>query len=181
MIKKYNILYIIVICLAVLSMTGCSNLNNKQVAINPDELVFREKFEDSLSDLMLDYANIERKDAAELEAMFDHVRERFEKGGHLDNRLKYILLLTLSDQEFFDRDKALDLLKEWPETGQLPQSINSFRKILIMRLEEESRLKKSVNQLYQQLENEKVKSKMLQKKVDDIKDMEKSLIRRNLP
>lgn len=177
--KTYNIFF--VICLAVLLIMSCSNINNRSAVLNPDELIFKEKFEDQLTSVMLDYASIEKKSAAEMAAIFDFAKEQFENGNGTDHRLRYSLLLTLPNQKFYDREKALTLLKEWPETERLPQTVNSFRKILLMRLEEEQHLKKSVNHLYHQLENEKMKYKMLQKKVDDIKDMEKSLIRRNLP
>jgi len=179
--KIYNINLYIIISIAILSIIGCSTIEEKQVITKPDELIYREIFENQLNALMLDFASLEKKNNTELEAIFNNVKEKFENDKNNINRIRYILLLTLPDQKFYDADIALSLLKEWPETELLPPSLESFRNLLIMRLEEELRLKRIVKQLFHQLANEKLRSEMFQKKIEDIKDMEKSLIRRNIP
>ncbi|SFL38863.1 hypothetical protein SAMN05216302_10754 [Nitrosomonas aestuarii] len=177
----YNIIIFIIIVIAILSITGCTTIEKKQAIIKPDELISRELFENQLSDLMHDYASLEKKNNTELEAIFNNVKEKFENDNNNINRIRYILLLTLPSQKFYDTNIALSLLKNWPETERQPSSFESFRNLLIMRLEEELRLKRMAKQLFHQLANEKLKSEMLQKKIEDIKDMEKSLIRRNMP
>ncbi|SER34479.1 hypothetical protein SAMN05421690_102033 [Nitrosomonas sp. Nm51] len=181
--KKINkVLYTIFFFIVILASTGCSNIEKQQIIINPDELVSREAFEDQLSNIMLDYASIiAQQNDKKIEFTFNNVKQNFERDDSHDNRIRYILLLILTKQKFYDLEKALSLLNDWPETRQLPVPLDSFRKILIMRLTEELRLRKLVNRLSHQLANEKLETEMLHKKINDIKDMEKSLIRRNMP
>ncbi|MCP5244376.1 MAG: hypothetical protein H6940_13290 [Burkholderiales bacterium] len=172
---------IFLLVVIILMLTGCSNIKKQRVVKNPDELVSREIFQDQLSNVLQDYADIEQQSDIELELTFNTVKQKFETNDNLDNRIRYILLLVLTEQKFSDLEKAYSLLNDWPENEYLSTPLNSFRDILIMRLEAELRLRKVVNQLSNQLANEKLKSEMLQKKINDIKDMEKSLIRRNMP
>ncbi len=151
---------------------GCSNMptNSQNKAV----------FQDQLSTLMLDYASIENLQADELKTVFNSVKEKFLKEEKSDDRIRYILLLVLPEQEFYDRNAALSLLNEWPNIEQQPTSIIAFRSILIKRLAEEKRIHDIVNNLSRQLRHEKQQTDTLQKKINDIKDMEKKLIRRNI-
>ena len=149
-----------------------ATVNEKAVRKDPQKNQFNK--------LIHEYIHFEQKDNAVLEKDFVSAKEKFELDNNSHNRFKYILLLTLPNQKFSDQTSALALLKKWPEDKQLPASMQRFRKILIMRLEEETRLRNQIRNLTYQLANEKMNAETLQKKIDDIKNMEKSLIRRNL-
>ncbi|MCP5244571.1 MAG: dihydrolipoamide acyltransferase [Burkholderiales bacterium] len=166
--------------LTVLSITGCGSLEkNLLVSINEDRIL-EDANDDQLNNLMHEYIHFEQENNTVLEQYYLSVKENFELDNNYHNRFKYILLLTLPNQKFNDHASALDLLKNWPHEEQMPASMQSFRKFLIIRLEEEARLKNHARHLTHQLANERMNAETLQKKIDDIKNMEKSLIRRNL-
>ena len=178
--QKISYTFLVFILLNPVIITGCNNFDKKQPIIIYKELPSNEVLEDQLNNLMLEYASIMKKETVELEKIYLHAKEKFEIDSSTHNRFRYILFLILSNQNFYDRDKALTLLTNWPESEQLTLSSESFRQILIMRLTEEIRLRNQVRDLSHQLANEKLNAEVLQKKIDDIKNMEKSLIRRNL-
>ncbi len=136
---------------------------------------------DQLSILMLDYANVAKMDSSELEAVYEAAQEKFLNEKKDEDRIRYILLLSLPNTSFHNRDAALTLLKEWHDIEQQHASFISFRNMLITRLEEEERINNRANRLSQQLTIEKQQTELLQNKVNGIKDMEKTLIRRNIP
>lgn len=160
------------ILLLTASLVGCSNMPT-----NPQD---KKVFQVQLSTLMLDYASTENMQADELKTLFNSVKEKFLNNKMDEDRIRYILLLALPEQEFYDSNAALSLLKEWPNIEQQPTSIIAFRSILIKRLAEEKRIHDIVNNLSRQLRHEKQQTDTLQKKINDIKDMEKKLIRRNI-
>jgi len=134
-----------------------------------------------LDALMVDYAHIEKMDSSELNALHEFSKQRFLDKQEDEDRIRYILLLSLPNTTFYNRDVALTLLKEWNGIEQHPLSFISFRNMLITRLEEEERIDKITNRLSQELTTEKQQTELLQKKVNGIKDLEKTLIRRNIP
>jgi len=134
-----------------------------------------------LDALMLDYAHIEKMESSELSALHEFSKQKFLDKKEDEDRIRYILLLSLPNTTFYNRDVALTLLKEWHGIEQQPLSFISFRNMLIARLEEEERIDQITNRLYQELTIEKQQTELLQKKVNGIKDLEKKLIRRNIP
>lgn len=178
--KQINSILFILIVLTILSITGCSSLG-KNLPVSIHEKWIPENItEDQLNNLMHEYIYFEQENNTVLEKTFLSAKEKFELDNNYHNRFRYILLLTLPNQKFNDQALALDLLRNWPQEEQLPASLQSFRKFLIIRLEEEARLRNHVRNLTYQLANEKMNAETLQKKIEDIKNMEKSLIRRNL-
>ena len=178
--KQINSILFFLIVLTVLTITGCGSLEkNLLVSIN-EKRIPEDTNEDQVNNLIHEYIHFEQENITVLEENFLSAKENFELDNNYHNRFRYILLLILPNQKFNDQARALRLLKNWPQEEQLPASMQSFRKFLIIRLEEEDRLKNHVRNLTYQLANEKMNVETLQKKIDDIKNMEKSLIRRNL-
>jgi len=173
----YNKLHLII--LLNMLLTGCSSLPT-----DPDwrfgKLLTPVASQDRLSVLVFDYASFEEMDSKELEDKFEVVKKAFLNKNRSEDRIKYILLLTLPGEKFYDRNAALNLLKEWPEIEQQKSDIISFRNVLITRLEEEERMSVIADHLSEQLKLEKQRSEVLQRKVEAIKAMERKLIRRNV-
>jgi len=94
------------------------------------------------------------------------------------NRIRYILLLSLPNADFRNISDALRLLIEWPQDEQQLTSMAIFRKLLTQLLTEQQHLTSTVRNFSEKLKAAEEDSEKLRKKVDDIKDMEKSLIRR---
>ncbi len=166
-------------------LTGCSNMQintplfpDKSPPHVNDKIQLNGKIQ--LNSLMLDYAHVQNMHASELDTIFEAAQEKFLNEKKDEDRIRYILLLSLPNTSFHNRDAALTLLKEWHDIEQYASFI-SFRNMLITRLEEEERINKMANDLSQQLVREKQQTEILQRKVNGIKDMEKTLIRRNIP
>jgi cell division protein FtsX len=175
----YNRLHLLIL-LNILLLIGCSNMltNTTQYSDGPPP---QTAVQAQLNALMLDYAHVENMNSSELGVLHETVKEKFLNEKKDEDRIRYILLLTLPNTKFYNREAALALLKEWHGIEQQPLSFISFRNMLIARLEEEERISGIANRLSQQLTIEKQQTELLQRKVNGIKDMEKTLIRRNIP
>ncbi len=160
---------------------GCSNMLTNTAQHTDATLPKTVPIQTQLDALMVDYALIEKMDATELSALHEFSKQKFLDKQEDEDRIRYILLLLLPNTAFYDRDVALTLLKEWHGIEQQQLSFISFRNMLITRLEEEERMDRITNRLYQELTIEKQQTELLQKKVNGIKDLEKTLIRRNIP
>lgn len=128
--------------------------------------------------LMKYYERLQDKTEAELIEEFNNVKMDFMHNNSDRNRIRYILLLSLPNKDFRNISDALHLLMEWPESEQQLTSMDSFRKLLTQLLTEQQHLNSTVKNFSEKLRAVEMHSERLQKKVDDIKDMEKSLIRR---
>lgn len=128
--------------------------------------------------LMAYYERLQEKTEAELIEEFNTVKMNFMHNNSDGNRIRYILLLSLPNKSFRNISDALHLLMEWPESEQQLTSMDSFRKLLTQLLTEQQHLNSTVKNFSEKLKAVEMHSERLQKKVDDIKDMEKSLIRR---
>ncbi len=131
-----------------------------------------------LDKLMEYYELLQEKTEPELAQEFNTVKKNFMHNYSDGNRIRYILLLSLPNADFRNISDALRLLIEWPQDKQQLTSMTSFRKLLTQLLTEQQHLNSTVNKFSERLKVVESYSEKLQKRVDDIKDMEKSLIRR---
>ena len=178
--EQKNGIAVVLIVIAVLSMAGCDSLEKKLPVSFHEKWLKVDTEEDQLGNMMYEFIDFAQKDNAMLEQAYLSAKEKFEMDSSYQNRFRYVLMLTLPNSKFSDQANALALLEDWSEEEQLPASWQSFRRILIMRLEEEARLRNQARNLMHQLTQEKMNAETLQKKIEDIKDMEKTLIRRNI-
>ena len=125
------------------------------------------------------HAQLQKKTQQELSKEYSEVRKRFLDKRNDQDRAKYTLLLSLPNTSFHNPATALHLLDEWPKKTNLSAATDSFRKLLVELVKDQQHLRIQMQELSQKLKDEKVRSEALQKQVDDIKDMEKSLFRRN--
>ena len=172
--KRFVVLFISAVVLV-----GCAYfpVNESQIpVISSSQLKPRYQ----LTSLMAYHAQLQKKSQQELNKEYSELRERFlDKRNGSDDRAKYTLLLSLPNTGFHNPPAALHLLNEWPEKTNLSAGSESFRVFLEIQLKEQQNLRIQIRNLSQQLKDEEARSEALQKKVDDIKDMEKSLLRRN--
>jgi phage shock protein A len=82
---------------------------------------------------------------------------------------------------YTDIKGALDLLKNWPQEALLSPNLISFRKLLIMLLTEQQTVRTRARNLSQQLKTSEEQVKTLQKRIDAIKNMERTPFRRINP
>lgn len=170
------------ILLAISILNGCSAMQISQ-SPSPNSVVsptqpIQVVVPSQLDMLMQYYERLQEKTEPELIEEFNAVKMNFMHNNSDGNRIRYILLLSLPNKEFRNISDALHLLMEWPENEQQLTSMDSFRKLLTQLLTEQQHLNSTVKNFLEKLKAVELHSERLQKKVDDIKDMEKSLIRR---
>jgi uncharacterized protein (UPF0335 family) len=163
-------------------LSGCSSMYTHQSPSADSVMSSTQPIQvvvPSQLDLLMEYyERLQEKTEAELIEEFNTVKMNFMHNNSDGNRIRYILLLSLPNKDFRNISDALHLLMEWPENEQQLTSIGSFRKLLTQLLTEQQHLNSTVKNFSEKLKEVEMHSERLQKKVDDIKDMEKSLIRR---
>ena len=163
---------------SVFVLVGCAYFpeNKSQItAISPPQ----SKSRSQLDRLMEYHEQLQKKSQQELSKEYSEVRKRFLEKRNDQDRAKYTLLLSLPNTSFYKLDTALHLLNEWPKKTNLSDETDSFRNLLVLLLKDQQSLRVQLHNASQKLKDEEVRSEALQKQVDDIKDMEKSLLRRN--
>ncbi len=159
-------------------LVGCAYFpeNKSQITvISPPQTKSRSQ----LDRLMEYHEQLQKKSQQELTKEYSEVRKRFLEKRNDQDRAKYTLLLSLPNTSFYNLDTALHLLNEWPKKTNLSDETDSFRNLLVLLLKDQQSLRVQLHNASQKLKDEEVRSEALQKQVDDIKDMEKSLLRRN--
>ena len=168
------------ILLVINILSGCSAMQSKQLQ-NPVVLPpqsDRVVVPSQLDMLMQYYEFLQEKTQPELVQEFNTVKTNFLRSNSDGDRIRYILLLSLPNEDFRNISDALSLLMEWPQNTQQFTSMGSFRKLLTQLFTEQQHLNSTVRNFSEKLKVTEKYSEELQKQVDDIKDMEKSLIRR---
>lgn len=169
---------LIVLFVAVIVLVGCAYLPVDQSQI-PTMSSSQLNQRNQLSRLMKYHGQLQKKTQQELSKEYSVVRKQFLDKRSDEDRAKYTLLLSLPNTSFHNPAIALHLLNEWPKKTKLSANSDSFRVLLVLLLKEQQTLKSLERNLSQKLKDEEARSDALQKQVDDIKDMEKSLLRRN--
>ena len=170
-----------ILLVAYLIWTGCSTT----VPIVSLETRVQHSLETRVQHLQMDevmqyYSGLFGLPADELVAEYHLAKERFERRGSDEYRIKYILLLTLPNTEFRDLINALHLLTAWPqEEGSNLNGLNGFRLLLVQLLTEQQHFEMIAGRFHESLEIEQERVKILQDKIDAIIEMEKNLIRRD--
>lgn len=170
--KRLIVLFVVIV------LAGCAYFPVEQSQISEISLSQLQQ-RNQLSRLMKYHGQLQKKTEQELGKEYSEARKRFLNKRSDQDRAEYTLLLSLSNTSFHNLETALHLLNEWPQKTKLSADSESFRILLVLLLKEQQYLKIQMRNLSQELKVEEVRSEALQKQVDDIKDMEKSLLRRN--
>ena len=169
---------LIVLFVAVAVLAGCAYFPVEQSQI-PEIAPVQSQPRSQLSRLMEYYGQLQKKTEQELSKEYSEVSKLFFVKQSDLNRARYTLLLSLPNTSFHNLTTALHLLNEWPQKTKLSADSDSFRVLLVLLLKEQEFLKSQMRNLSQKLKDEAARSEALQKQVDNIKDMEKNLLKRN--
>ena len=133
-----------------------------------------------MDEVMQYYSGLLGLPADELVAEYHLAKERFERRGSDEYRIKYILLLILPNAEFRNLIAALRLLTEWTqEEGSNLNGLNGLRLLLVQLVTQQQHLEIISDNFYESLKIKEQRVKILQNQIDAIKTMEKNLIRRD--
>ncbi len=168
----------LIVLFVVVVLASCAYFPTEQSQV-PEVSPLQPPQRTQLSSLMKYHRQLQKKTEQELSKEYSEVRKRFLYKRNDKNRARYTLLLSLPNTSFHNLTDALHLLNEWPQKTNLSADSDSFRVLLVLLLKEQQYLMIQKRNLSQKLKDEEARSESLQKQVDDIKDMEKRLLRRN--
>ncbi len=168
-------------------LSGCSALTGGNGEISaqtnsvciPDALPHQVITSSHLDQIMEYYDFLHNQTLPELIREYSAVKQDVINSKSDENQIKYILLLSFPNTTFHDVDRALKLLNEWPGSSEQSSNLNSFKNLLVMLFNEQQRMSDTIGNLFHKLKTERERAAALEKKVNDIKDMEKNLIRRD--
>ncbi|SFP36416.1 hypothetical protein SAMN05216419_1001140 [Nitrosomonas cryotolerans] len=169
-------------------LSGCSMLTGGNGEISaqtnsaciPDALSHQVITSNHLDQIMEYYDFLHNQTLPELTREYGTVKQDVVNSKSDENQIKYILLLSFPNTAFHDVGRALKLLNEWPESSEQSSNLNSFKNLLVMLFNEQQRMSGTIGNLFHKLKTERQRATALEKKVNDIKDMEKNLIRRDV-
>jgi hypothetical protein len=176
----FNAILASLICIAI---TGCASTDMSRtplVYIEQSQLSNARNI-NRLGELMRYYDSLHEKKTHQLAEEYDFAKNNLEVSSDAESRFKYILLISMPNTAYTDIKGALDLLKNWPQEALLSPNLISFRKLLIMLLTEQQTVRTRARNLSQQLKTSEEQVKTLQKRIDAIKNMERTPFRRINP
>lgn len=121
-----------------------------------------------LDDVLRYYQRAKKMNAAELNKEYDQISQQFAHSKSDSSRIQLALLLSMPGASFRDEAQAFNLLKEWSrENKAAAGGLRAFGFIFSSILEE--------------MREKDKRADALQKKLDALKSMEKSLMQRDKP
>jgi hypothetical protein len=132
-----------------------------------------------LNDLMHYYSSLLNKSALELAWEYNYANNHYRESMDSQERLKFLILLLLPDTHFRNVQAALDILENPPQTVEFSPNLAAFEKFLVLLLKEQQSASSQAEQLSVKLRATETQVKILQDRIDAIKNIEKNLLRRN--
>ncbi len=159
--------------------TGCAPTWHKPSAHT--EIPAVQEPQDDLNELMHYYNSLQDKSELELAWEYNYANSHYRESTDTRERLKLLMLLLLPNTNFQSIPTALDLLENSPQPAELSSSLAAFENILTLLLKQQESANIQVQNLSAKLRATEAEVKILQNKIDAIKNIEKNLMRRNAP
>lgn len=166
------------------ALVGCTATPTHQSpAISTEQTSQHDEFDQfsNLDELMQYHDFLQEKNTFQLSWEHNYAKNHFKNSPNPENRLKYILLISLPNTAFTDSHAALDLLNNWPEEITLPPNLASFKKLLTILLSEQQIARSNARNLTQKLKASEEQIQTLQNRINAIKSIEMNPIRRIAP
>jgi len=121
-----------------------------------------------LEDVLRYHQRVKKMNVAELNREYEQISQQFAQSKSDSSRIQLALLLSMPNAAFRDETQALNLLKEWSKENKVAASgLRAFGGLFSSMLEE--------------MREKDKRADALQKKLDALKSMEKSLMQRDKP
>jgi hypothetical protein len=172
---KNHILQLAMILLMLFA--GCTHSLLKP-PVEPEILVTQAP-QDDLNDLMHYYSSLLNKSALELAWEYNYANNHYRESMDSQERLKFLILLLLPDTHFQNVQAALDILENPPQTVEFSPNLAAFENLLVLLLKKQQSANSQAEQLSVKLRATETQVKILQDRIDAIKNIEKNLLRRN--
>lgn len=135
---------------------------------DPDFVAPPASSANELDEVLRYYQRIKKMNTAELNKEYEHISQLFAQSKTDFSRVQWALLLSLPNAVFRDEALALNVLKEWSKESKTAHAgLRAFGALLSSLLEE--------------MREKDKRADALQKKLDALKSMEKSLMQRDKP
>lgn len=135
--------------------------------------------QDHLNDLMHYYSSLLNKSVLELAWEYNYANNHYRESTDAQERLKFMILLLLPDTRFQNLQAALDILENPPQTVEFLPTLAAFKNLLVLLLKKQQSASSQAEQLSAKLRATETQVKILQDRIDAIKNIEKNLLRRN--
>jgi hypothetical protein len=173
MIKNRILLVMILLML----LAGCTHSLLKP-PVEP-EIPVTQAPQDDLNELMHYYSSLLNKSALELAWEYNYANNHYRESMDSQERLKFLILLLLPDTHFQNIQAALDILENPPQTVEFSPNLAAFENFLVLLLKKQQSASSQAEQLSVKLRATETRVKILQDRIDAIKNIEKNLLRRN--
>lgn len=122
------------------------------------------------------YGYVKKLSGADLARELDAVKGAYDRSRDDFTRIQYVMLLSLPKASFHDAGRALKLLDGW--TREEGPGLRRFGVFLAAQLAEQKRLEDSADGLRAKLKEEQRRADEAQSKLDALKSIERSMLRR---
>lgn len=165
--------WVVIVIVTVAMLGACTNMPTRAAASSwPGTLLGGPA-----DDLLEFYDAVRKQPAAELNKEYEKARQQLAQNKTDLYRMRLALLLTLPNTSFHDDAAAINFLNEvLKDAKKNTASLHGLASLLLSGLTEKQRV---VDDLTQKLKIEQKRGDELQVKVDAIKNMEKSMTRRD--
>lgn len=158
-------------------LTGCAH-NSPKPSAEPETQTSQAP-QDDLNELMRYYSLLQNKSALELAWEYNYANNHYRESTDSQERLKFLILLLLPDTPFYNTQAALDLLANPLKPAGSSPNLTAFESILMLLLKQQQSANDKAKQLSIKLRATEAQVKILQDRINAIKNIEKNLLRRN--
>ena len=151
---------------------------------SPDNTPYSMRVADHLApnDVLRYYTFLHSLNDAGLAKEYQTAQLRFAETKNITDRLKLVVLLSVPDTTFHNIPEAVTLLKALPvDTSYTPSDLAGLTHLLATLLEQQQQADDKLADLKKSLAEESTHAKLLQEKIDAVRDMEINMIQREQP
>ena len=179
---KYQPIFVLTLVLVATMLASCSAFAPKPVRADNSSCSLRMSDYLASNEVVRYYTYLGSLNEANLFNEYQIARSHFAASNGISDRLKLVLLLTIPNTSFHNPKEAINLLKSRPvETTNNSSEFSGIANLLDMLLTQQQQTNEQLTDLKKSLAEERSHSKLLQEKIDAVKNMEIKMIQREQP
>lgn len=151
---------------------------------SPDNTSYSMRVADHLApnEVLRYYTFLHSLNDAGLVKEYQTAQLRFAETKSVADRLKLAVLLSVPDTTFHNIPEAVTLLKALPvDTTYTPSDLAGLSNLLATLLSQQQQADDKLSDMTKSLAEERARAKLLQEKIDAVRDMEINMIQRGQP
>ncbi len=151
---------------------------------SPDNTSYSMRVADHLApnEVLRYYTFLHSLNDAGLAGEYQTAKVRFAESQNIAERLKLAVLLSVPNTAFHNIPEAVSLLKSLPvDTTYTPSDLADLSNLLVTLLSQQQQADDKLSDLTKSLAEERAHAKLLQEKIDAVRNMEINMIQREQP